>query len=604
MDSTLRAAAIVAQLPANLAASLTAPLPPEAARRLADVLPLVLDLSREARMVAVRSFLLELSAAVGSSPATLDAAGLSRQCRAHPGAASEVLQGWVHKVQLPKVNLPRRQTAAVILMSLPPEVSAQLFKELGPDEVQAITLEIAKLPQIQPEVRQAIVNEFCDKFGLRSFEGEARSRPEAVAAKINQWIQMKSEAPAAPPPKRRKLEELAPPEPPRGPALRLELPGLLLGSRGALFLQQWVSELGSAWRCDFPPLELVATEGPRVRLRFGERQLLDTEVHPELYLASATTGEQVWILRHELPWSRQRGLRIDTPLKVVRCRMGIALADLVSELLDKGPGLALSDEALVTAAVLRNFHPNELLPELNSLTPEELARVARSYLYCLGLSEDDWEKVLIESAQVSPRELLEMVGLAAPLQDRRRLRHCAVLLRQLDDAEPVWRAFWEQLTLKEGVRVAERMHRLLISPHRTTSPQETFEALSEFSEWRNRSSHHPGLSAPLTARAVVADVPRVWPRLKVRPLRSALAKLPPASLARQLVAYLREPAPGVYLPGPLRAAHLVNSLPDGDAVRVALGEAGYPVPRLPADLEWQARVREEWARRARPVGRN
>jgi len=313
----------------------------------------------------------------------------------------------------------------------------------------------------------------------------------------------------------------------------------------------------------------------------------------------------VWILRHELEWSRKRGLRIETPLKVVRHRVGIALAELVGELLDKGPGLALTDEGLVTAAVLRNFHPNELLPELNALTPAELARVARSYLHCLGLPEDDWEKVLIESAQVSPRELLELAGLAAPLQDRRRVRHCAVLLRQLEDPQPTWKAFWELLTLKEGVRVAERMHRLLISPHRTTSPQETFEALAEFSEWRDRSSHHPGLSAPLTARAMVADIPKVWPRLKVEPLRQALTRMAPASLARQMVNYLREPAPGTYLPGPLRAAHLINGLPDGgDAVRTALGEAGYPVPRLPVDLEWQSRAREEWARRARPVGRN
>ncbi len=45
-------------------------------------------------------------------------------------------------------------------MSLPPEVSAQLFKELGPEEVQAITLEISKLPQISPEIRAQVIEEF------------------------------------------------------------------------------------------------------------------------------------------------------------------------------------------------------------------------------------------------------------------------------------------------------------------------------------------------------------------------------------------------------------------------------------------------------------
>jgi flagellar motor switch protein FliG len=58
------------------------------------------------------------------------------------------------------VNLPPKQKAAILLMSLPPEVSAQLFKELGPEEVHAITLEISKLPPIAPEVRAQVIDEF------------------------------------------------------------------------------------------------------------------------------------------------------------------------------------------------------------------------------------------------------------------------------------------------------------------------------------------------------------------------------------------------------------------------------------------------------------
>jgi len=58
------------------------------------------------------------------------------------------------------VNLPPKQKAAILLMSLPPEVSAQLFKELGPDEVHAITLEISKLPPISPDVRAQVIDEF------------------------------------------------------------------------------------------------------------------------------------------------------------------------------------------------------------------------------------------------------------------------------------------------------------------------------------------------------------------------------------------------------------------------------------------------------------
>jgi flagellar motor switch protein FliG len=48
-------------------------------------------------------------------------------------------------------------------MSLPPELSAQVFKELGPEEVQAITMEISKLPQISPEARAQVIQEFLEQ---------------------------------------------------------------------------------------------------------------------------------------------------------------------------------------------------------------------------------------------------------------------------------------------------------------------------------------------------------------------------------------------------------------------------------------------------------
>ena len=47
-------------------------------------------------------------------------------------------------------------------MSLPPEMSAQLFSELGPEEVQAITLEITQLPTIAPDVRATVIDEFLN----------------------------------------------------------------------------------------------------------------------------------------------------------------------------------------------------------------------------------------------------------------------------------------------------------------------------------------------------------------------------------------------------------------------------------------------------------
>ncbi len=64
------------------------------------------------------------------------------------------------------MQLTPKQKAAVLFMTLPPEMSAQLFNELGPEEVQAITLEITQLPTIAPEVRATVINEFLNSSNM------------------------------------------------------------------------------------------------------------------------------------------------------------------------------------------------------------------------------------------------------------------------------------------------------------------------------------------------------------------------------------------------------------------------------------------------------
>lgn len=58
-------------------------------------------------------------------------------------------------------------------MTLPPEMSAQLFNELGPEEVQAITLEISSLPSIPPETRASVINEFLNSSTMGGDAGGA-----------------------------------------------------------------------------------------------------------------------------------------------------------------------------------------------------------------------------------------------------------------------------------------------------------------------------------------------------------------------------------------------------------------------------------------------
>lgn len=73
-------------------------------------------------------------------------------------------------------GLSRGGQLAIVLMSLPPEVSAQLFKQMGPEMVHAITLEISKLPPISPELREQVIAEVT---ALSPEELEAAVREQA-----------------------------------------------------------------------------------------------------------------------------------------------------------------------------------------------------------------------------------------------------------------------------------------------------------------------------------------------------------------------------------------------------------------------------------------
>ncbi|RKD24198.1 flagellar motor switch protein FliG [Ammoniphilus oxalaticus] len=58
------------------------------------------------------------------------------------------------------MRLSGRQKAAILLIALGPEVSAQIFKKLREDEVEQLTLEIARLRQVDPESKDVVLEEF------------------------------------------------------------------------------------------------------------------------------------------------------------------------------------------------------------------------------------------------------------------------------------------------------------------------------------------------------------------------------------------------------------------------------------------------------------
>ncbi|MCD4782501.1 MAG: hypothetical protein K8T10_01590 [Candidatus Eremiobacteraeota bacterium] len=71
------------------------------------------------------------------------------------------------------------------MISLPPEVSAQVFREFGPEEVQAISQEISKLPQISPEVRAQVIEEFMHSSTVDIFRGSPADRIETGGGSVS-----------------------------------------------------------------------------------------------------------------------------------------------------------------------------------------------------------------------------------------------------------------------------------------------------------------------------------------------------------------------------------------------------------------------------------
>jgi flagellar motor switch protein FliG len=57
-------------------------------------------------------------------------------------------------------DLTNREKAAILLISLGPEKSAQIFKHLKEEEIETLTLELANISTVQPEVKDEVLNEF------------------------------------------------------------------------------------------------------------------------------------------------------------------------------------------------------------------------------------------------------------------------------------------------------------------------------------------------------------------------------------------------------------------------------------------------------------
>ena len=62
-----------------------------------------------------------------------------------------------------------RQKAAIFLVTLGSEISAEIFKHLREDEIETLTFEIARLETVEPEQKDSVLNEFQELMMAQEF---------------------------------------------------------------------------------------------------------------------------------------------------------------------------------------------------------------------------------------------------------------------------------------------------------------------------------------------------------------------------------------------------------------------------------------------------
>ena len=80
--------------------------------------------------------------------------------------------------------------AAVLLMSLPEEQAGQVLGKLTPKQVEAVSIEIAKLGNITGEEQESVINEFADASpsSLRRRQRRLGHRPRSSSN--GRWARM------------------------------------------------------------------------------------------------------------------------------------------------------------------------------------------------------------------------------------------------------------------------------------------------------------------------------------------------------------------------------------------------------------------------------
>ena len=91
----------------------------------------------------------------GEKKATEEKAGFFKE----GGEGAEKVGGDAHFAEIAR-NLPGPKKAAIVMVALGSEASSKILKNLDEHDVERLSTEIAKLDNISPEIRQAVIEEF------------------------------------------------------------------------------------------------------------------------------------------------------------------------------------------------------------------------------------------------------------------------------------------------------------------------------------------------------------------------------------------------------------------------------------------------------------
>ena len=70
---------------------------------------------------------------------------------------------------MPIADMTGRQKAAVLMVSLGPEIAAQIYRHLRDEEIETLTREIANTSHVRAEVRDEVLNEFYEMYVAREY---------------------------------------------------------------------------------------------------------------------------------------------------------------------------------------------------------------------------------------------------------------------------------------------------------------------------------------------------------------------------------------------------------------------------------------------------